>query len=83
MDERPIGVFDSGFGGVHVLASAVRLLPTENYIFLGDNLHAPYGDRTAEEVLDFSRQAIQKLISMDCKAIVIACNTATSAAANV
>lgn len=83
MDERPIGVFDSGFGGVHVLASAVRLLPNEDYIFLGDNLHAPYGDRTTEEVVDYSRQAIEKLISMNCKAIVIACNTATSAAANL
>ena len=81
MDERPIGVFDSGFGGVTVLASAVKELPWERFVFLGDNLHAPYGDRSPEEVLAFTRQGVNRLISHGCKAIVIACNTATSAAA--
>jgi glutamate racemase len=81
VDGRPVGVFDSGFGGVTVLASAARLLPREDFIFLGDNLHAPYGDRTPEEVLALSRGAAEKLVSLGCKAIVIACNTATSAAA--
>ena len=83
MDGRPIGVFDSGFGGVSVLAEMVRTLPEESFIFLGDNLHAPYGDRTPEEVLRFTREAVDRLISLGCKAIVIACNTATSAAASV
>ena len=81
MDPRPIGLMDSGFGGVNVLAAAVRRLPEEDFIFLGDNLHAPYGDRTPEEVLHYTRQAVNQLISLGCKAIVIACNTATSAAA--
>ncbi len=81
MDARPIGVFDSGFGGVTVLASAARLLPAEDFIFLGDNLHAPYGDRTPEEVLAFARSAVGRLADMGCKAILIACNTATSVAA--
>lgn len=81
MDPRPIGVMDSGFGGVNVLATAARRLPDEDFIFLGDNLHAPYGDRTPEEVLRYTREAVHTLIELHCKAIVIACNTATSAAA--
>lgn len=81
VDSRPIGVFDSGFGGVNVLAAAVQKLPEEDFIFLGDNLHAPYGDRTPEEVLHYTRQSVIRLMDLSCKAIVIACNTATSAAA--
>ncbi len=81
LDMRPIGVFDSGFGGISVLAEAARLLPDEDFIFLGDNLHAPYGDRTPEAVLALTRNAVERLIRLDCKAIVLACNTATSAAA--
>lgn len=81
VDSRPIGVFDSGFGGVNVLAAAVQRLPEEDFIFLGDNLHAPYGDRAPEEVLHYTREAVLRLMNMGCKAIVIACNTATSAAA--
>lgn len=81
VDSRPIGVFDSGFGGVNVLAAAVQKLPEEDFIFLGDNLHAPYGDRTPEEVLHYTRESVLQLMDMGCKAIVIACNTATSAAA--
>ena len=82
MDQRPIGVFDSGFGGVNVLAEAVRFLPEENFIFLGDNLHAPYGDRTQQEVLTYTREAVHMLMARHCKAVLIACNTATSAAAD-
>ena len=82
MDSRPIGVFDSGFGGVSVLAAAALRLPEERFIYLGDNLHAPYGDRTPEEVLAYTREAVGQLTGMGCKAIVIACNTATSAAAD-
>lgn len=81
MDERPIGMFDSGFGGVNVLAAATRRLPDEDFIFLGDNLRAPYGDRTPQEVLQYTREAMATLTGAGCKAIVIACNTATSAAA--
>lgn len=81
MDDRPVGVFDSGFGGVGVLAAAAALLPCEDFIFLGDNLHAPYGDRTTDEVLALTRLGVTKLADLGCKAVVIACNTATSAAA--
>lgn len=81
MDDRPVGVFDSGFGGVSVLAAATELLPCEDFIFLGDNLHAPYGDRTPDEVLALTRQGVDRLAGLGCKAVVIACNTATSAAA--
>jgi glutamate racemase len=81
VDERPIGVFDSGFGGISVLAEATRILPSEDFLFLGDNRNTPYGDKTPGEVLAFTRGAVEKLVALGCKAILIACNTATSAAA--
>lgn len=81
MDDRPIGVLDSGFGGISVLACAAKTLPQEDFIFLGDNLHAPYGDREPDEVMRFTRMAVDQLIQCNCKAIMIACNTATSVAA--
>ena len=81
MDNRPIGVFDSGFGGISVLAAAVSLLPNERFIYLGDNLHAPYGALPEEDILARTREGVQFLIDHNCKAIVIACNTATSVAA--
>ena len=81
MDDRPIGVFDSGYGGISVLAVAAFLLPDERFVYLGDNLHAPYGALSEEEILDYTRKAVRYLIAMDCKAIIIACNTATSVAA--
>ena len=79
--EQPIGIFDSGLGGISVLAEALHLLPSENYLYYGDSLHIPYGDKQPEEVLILTRHAVKKLIDMGCKAIVIACNTATSVAA--
>ncbi|MBN1777371.1 MAG: glutamate racemase [Clostridiales bacterium] len=81
MDNRPIGVFDSGFGGISVLASAASALPEERFVYLGDNLHAPYGAHTEDEIMNYSRACARYLIASDCKAIVIACNTATSVAA--
>ena len=77
----PIGVFDSGVGGISVLAEARKLLPCEDFIYYGDTLHAPYGTRTPEEVLRLSEAAFDRLRERGCKAIVIACNTATAAAA--
>ncbi len=77
----PIGMFDSGVGGISVLRDAVRFLPNERFIFFGDTKNAPYGTKTKEEVLLLSRRVVETLLQMDCKAIVIACNTATSAAA--
>jgi len=81
MDNRPIGVFDSGFGGISVLAAAVSALPEERFVYLGDNLHAPYGAHAEAEIMSYSRACVRYLIASDCKAIVIACNTATSVAA--
>ena len=78
----PIGMFDSGVGGISVLREAVRLLPRERFIFFGDTKNAPYGTKSREEVLRLSRAAVEKLTEeYGAKAIVIACNTATSAAA--
>lgn len=77
----PIGMFDSGVGGISVLREAVRLLPHERFLFFGDTKNAPYGTKTREEVLRLSRNIVETLLEKGCKAIVIACNTATSAAA--
>lgn len=75
-----IGFFDSGVGGISVLKEAVELLPKENYIYIGDSLNAPYGVKTPEEVRKLTFNMVDKLISMNVKAIVVACNTATSIA---
>jgi len=79
-DPRPIGVFDSGVGGLTVLREILRRLPHESTIYLGDNARAPYGTRPYEEVLAFSRQSLDELASRDVKAIVVACNTSTAVA---
>ncbi|HYK98303.1 MAG TPA: glutamate racemase [Candidatus Acidoferrales bacterium] len=77
---RPIGVFDSGVGGLTVLKELRKQLPSEATVYLGDEARMPYGPRAASEVLEFTRQAMRWFASHDCKLIVIACNTATSAA---
>ena len=79
--QAPIGMFDSGVGGISVLREAVRLLPHERFLFYGDTAHAPYGTKDKAEVLRLSRQVVETLLARGAKAIVIACNTATSAAA--
>lgn len=78
--EQPIGVFDSGVGGISVLRELVKIMPNENYIYLGDSKNAPYGTKTLEEVRRLSFQNTASLLSQGAKAIVVACNTATSAA---
>lgn len=80
---RPIGVFDSGLGGISVLKELVELMPYENYIYYGDSLNAPYGTKKKEEIIDRCIHICDYFVSKEVKAIVIACNTATSAAANV
>ena len=77
-DPRPLGVFDSGVGGLTVLREIVRRSPNESTIYLGDNGRAPYGTRTDGEVLAFSTQALDALVERDVKAIVVACNTSTA-----
>ena len=81
MDERPIGVFDSGTGGISVMRNLIRQLPWEDFIYFGDDMHAPYGTRPEEEILKLARGDVDFLLKKNVKAIVIACNTATSAAA--
>lgn len=79
-DPRPIGFFDSGVGGLTVLREALRRLPHESTVYLGDNARAPYGVRPDEEVRAFSAQALDELARRDVKAIVVACNTSTAVA---
>ncbi|MCT4585795.1 MAG: glutamate racemase [Peptostreptococcaceae bacterium] len=76
-----IGVFDSGAGGISLLKEALKILPNENYIYYGDSKNAPYGIKTKDEVENLTIKICEKLIKKNCKAIVIACNTATSAGA--
>lgn len=73
----PIGIFDSGIGGLSIAKSIRRILPNENLIYAADSLHAPYGDKTAEFIESRSRQVIEFLMSHQAKIIVVACNTAT------
>ncbi len=79
-DPRPIGVFDSGVGGLTVLREILRRSPHESTIYLGDNARAPYGVRTDDEVRRFSAEALDELASRDVKALVVACNTSTAVA---
>ncbi len=78
----PIGVFDSGLGGITVLGELQRLMPNEDFIYLGDSKNAPYGTKTEEEVMMHTKNCINALLQRNVKAVVIACNTATSVAAN-
>lgn len=78
-DDRPIGVFDSGFGGASTLRNMLALLPNERFIYYGDNKNAPYGDRPEEEILHLSEAAADFLLGKGVKALAVACNTATSA----
>lgn len=77
-----VGVFDSGVGGISVLKHLVAELPSEDFRFFGDSVHAPYGGKTADEVYELSRMIADRMIDEGAKALVIACNTATSAAAS-
>ncbi len=79
----PIGVFDSGMGGISVLGELLRYMPTENYIYYGDSVNAPYGIRTKDELIDLSIRVSEYLVAQGVKAIVVACNTATSAAIKI
>ena len=77
-DPRPIGVFDSGVGGLTVLREIIRRLPGESTLYLGDNGRAPYGVRPDDEVLAFSTESLDALAERDVKALVVACNTSTA-----
>ncbi len=77
----PIGVFDSGVGGISVLKVLAETMPQENFIYFGDSANAPYGEKSRDEVRECAHNVVRKLRGMGAKAVVIACNTATSAAA--
>ena len=76
----PIGVFDSGYGGLTILNGIRQLLPQYDYLYLGDNARTPYGNRSFDVVYEFSRQAVTKLFEMGCHLVILGCNTASAKA---
>lgn len=80
MDNRPIGIFDSGVGGLTVLNEYLKLLPNENYIYFGDTARLPYGSKSEQTIIEYSKQISDFLVSKDVKMIVIACGTASAIA---
>ena len=77
MDKRPIGIFDSGVGGLSILRDVQKLLPLENFIFIGDQGNMPYGGKTREQLQSYADKIMAFLVSKNVKAVIIACNTAT------
>ena len=80
MNNNPIGVFDSGFGGLSVWRVLRRRLANESLIYLGDGKNCPYGERSREDICRFTDEAVQRLLDCGCKLVVVACNTATAMA---
>lgn len=78
LSNAPIGFFDSGVGGLTVLNKVKKILPNESYIYYGDTLHMPYGDKSKEELLNYSREILKFFEDNGCKAVVMACNTTSS-----
>ena len=76
----PIGVFDSGYGGLTILKDIVKEMPEYDYIYLGDNARTPYGTRSFDVVYKYTREAVLKLFGMGCKLVILACNTASAKA---
>lgn len=76
----PIGIFDSGYGGLTVFRDIVRKLPQYDYVYLGDNARVPYGTRSFETVYTYTKECIEELFAMDCHLVVLACNTASAKA---
>lgn len=83
MDNRPIGVFDSGLGGLTAVRELMRIMPKENIVFFGDNARAPYGTRPVIELRRLAREGLDLLASYDVKAVLVACGTLSSNAADV
>src|SRR6202012_4831687 len=78
MKDQPIGVFDSGYGGLTVLKEIVAELPQYDYLYLGDNARAPYGTRSLEMVYRYTLECVEWLLKKDCPLIILACNTASA-----
>ena len=76
--KNPIGLFDSGIGGISILEKLKQLLPNENFIYLADNRNCPYGSKSKKEIISLSKKNCEKLIELNCKIIIIACNTSTT-----
>ena len=76
----PIGVFDSGYGGLTILSAIRKLLPEYDYVYLGDNARSPYGTRSFDVINDFTLQAVRYLFSEGCPLVILACNTASAKA---
>ena len=83
MDTRPIGIFDSGLGGLTAVRALVQAAPWESFVYLGDTANAPYGDRTREQLVELSRQNVRFLRGQGVKALLVACNTSTANAMDV
>ncbi|MEC7863519.1 MAG: glutamate racemase, partial [Bacteroidota bacterium] len=83
MKNSPIGIFDSGIGGLTIAHALKKKLPNENIIYFGDTEHLPYGDKSKTAIQSFSKRIVNFLVSKNCKAIVIACNSASSVACDV
>ena len=79
-DNRPIGVFDSGIGGLTLVSGLARALPQERFLFFGDTAHLPYGDKSSKAVITYSQGILQFFARQGCKAVIIACNTASAVA---
>ena len=77
---KPIGVFDSGYGGLTILSEIRKQLPQYDYLYLGDNARAPYGTRSFDVVYDFTLEAVKELFNRGCELIILACNTASAKA---
>jgi len=77
---HPIGIFDSGYGGLTILTEIRKILPQYDYIYLGDNARNPYGTRSFNVVYEYTLEAVKKLFEMDCELVVLACNTASAKA---
>jgi len=80
---NPIGIFDSGVGGISVLKKLKKVLPNENFIYLADNYNCPYGNKSKEEIIALSLKNCKKLIQLNCKILIVACNTATTNSINL
>ena len=80
---RPIGIFDSGIGGLTVASAIHKLLPQESFIYFGDTAHLPYGEKSHDAIRYFSLRICKFLLEKNCKAIVVACNSASTAAYEV
>ena len=80
MAQSPIGIFDSGYGGLTILDSLRQRLPEYDYLYLGDNARAPYGSRSFDVVYEFTKQAVIKLFDLGCQLVILGCNTASAKA---